>query len=102
MLRMQRGSGYEQAEAELRFVKAVEVSVVLSPPPRGEVFAEAAHGPLLGLRPDPNIAFDVIGNRPPWPENPDDNFSARSWLLIAIASEFIRGCERPVGLRAPL
>jgi hypothetical protein len=34
MLRMQRGSGYEQAEAELRFVKAVEVSVVLSPPPR--------------------------------------------------------------------
>ena len=51
---------------------------------------------------NPNIAFDVIGNRPPWPENPDDNFSARSWLLIAIASEFIRGCERSVRLRAPL
>jgi hypothetical protein len=51
---------------------------------------------------NPNIAFDVIGNRPPWPENPDDNFGARSRLLIAIASEFIRGCERSVGLRAPL
>lgn len=56
----------------------------------------------LHLEGNPNIAFDVIGNRPPWPENPDDNFSARSRLLIAIASEFIRGCERSVGLRAPL
>jgi hypothetical protein len=48
---------------------------------------------------NPNIAFDVIGNRPPWPEHPDDNFGARSRLLITIASEFIRGCERSVGLR---
>jgi hypothetical protein len=50
MLRMQRGSGYEQAEAELCLVEAGEVAVVLSPPPRGEVIAEAAHRPLLGLR----------------------------------------------------
>ena len=56
----------------------------------------------LNVDGNPNIAFDVIGNRPPWPENPDDNFSTRSWLLIAITSEFIRGCERSVGLRVPL
>ncbi|MFF4241472.1 hypothetical protein ACFYYL_36890 [Actinomadura geliboluensis] len=56
----------------------------------------------LDVEGNPNIAFDVIGNRPPWPKNPDDNFSARSRLLIAIASEFIRGCERSVGVRAPL
>lgn len=54
------------------------------------------------MRGNPNVAFDVIGNRPPWPANPDDNFSARSRLLIAIASEFIRGCERSVGLPHPL
>jgi hypothetical protein len=52
MLRMQRGSGYEQAQAELCLVKPGEVAVALSPPPRGEVIAEAAHRPLLGLRPD--------------------------------------------------
>jgi hypothetical protein len=50
MLRLQRGSGHEQAEAELCLVEAGEVPVVLSPPPRGEVSAEAAHRPLLGLR----------------------------------------------------
>jgi hypothetical protein len=52
MLRMRRGSGYEQAEAELCLVEAGEVGVVLSPPPRGGVIAEAAHRPLLGLRSD--------------------------------------------------
>ncbi|MBN9620036.1 MAG: hypothetical protein J0H43_09940 [Actinobacteria bacterium] len=54
------------------------------------------------VRANPNIAFDVIANQPPWPADPDDNFSARSRLLIITASEFIRGCERSVGLRAPL
>ncbi|MGI8722799.1 MAG: hypothetical protein ACR2JG_11290 [Geodermatophilaceae bacterium] len=54
------------------------------------------------VRGNPNIGFDVIANRPPWPANPDDNFSARSRLLIATASEFIRGCERSVGFRDPL
>jgi hypothetical protein len=52
MLRMQRGSGYEQAESGLCLVEAGEVAVVLSPPARGEVIAEAAHRPLLGLRSD--------------------------------------------------
>ena len=51
--RMQRGSGHEQAQAELCLVEAGQVAVVLGPPPRGEVIAEAAHRPLLGLRPDP-------------------------------------------------
>lgn len=54
------------------------------------------------VRANPNIAFDVIANRPPWPADPDDNFSARSRLLIATASEFIGGCERSVDLRDSL
>ncbi len=29
------------------------------------------------VRGNPNIAFDVIANQPPWPTDPDDNFSAR-------------------------
>lgn len=44
----------------------------------------------------------MIANRSPWPVDPDNNFSARSRLLVAIASEFIRGCERSLRLRDPL
>ena len=57
---------------------------------------------LLRVRGNPNVAFDVIANRLPWPEDPDDNFGARSRLLMSIASEFIRSCERSVQLRDPL
>jgi hypothetical protein len=62
----------------------------------------AGHVDDADVRANPNIAFDVIANQPPWPADPDDNFSARSRLLIITASEFIRGCERSVGLRDPL
>jgi len=48
---VRRGSGYEQAKAELRCVESDEVAVAFGPPAGGKVITEAAHGPLLGLRP---------------------------------------------------
>ena len=48
-----RGSGYEQAEVDLCRVERDEVAVAFCPPARGRVVTEAAHRPLLDLRPDP-------------------------------------------------
>jgi hypothetical protein len=59
---------------------------------------DRSHG-QLNVRGNPNVAFDVIANSPPWPTDPNDNFGARSSLLFAVASEFIRGCERSVKMR---
>jgi hypothetical protein len=53
MLRMQRGSCHEQAEAELCLVEVGEFTVALGPPARVKILAQAAYGPLLGLRSDP-------------------------------------------------
>ena len=53
MATVSRGSGDEQAKAELGRVETDEVTVVFGPPTRGEVIAEAAHCPLLGVRSDP-------------------------------------------------
>ena len=49
----QQGSGYEQAKAELRRVEIDEVAVALGPLALVKIVAEAAHRPLLSLRPDP-------------------------------------------------
>ncbi len=49
---LRRGSGYEQAKAKLRCIESDEVAVAFGPPTRCEVITEAAHCPLLGLRPD--------------------------------------------------
>ncbi|MGH3938069.1 MAG: hypothetical protein ACRDTG_05450, partial [Pseudonocardiaceae bacterium] len=51
---------------------------------------------------NPNIAFDLIFNDQPWPQDPDDNLTKRTAMMISIASEFIRGLERSVRLRAPV
>ncbi|NMI00865.1 hypothetical protein [Pseudonocardia acidicola] len=69
---------------------------------------ELARFAIVDAEPDdqittnPNVAFDLALDVSPEPVNPDDNFASRSALLVALASEFIRGCERSVGLRAPL
>src|SRR5438477_9778607 len=49
---LRRGSGYEQAKAELRRVESDEVAVAFGPPARDKVITEAPHCPLLGIRPD--------------------------------------------------
>ena len=47
------GSADQQAKAELRRIEGDEIAVALGPPARGEVIAQGAQRPLLGLRPDP-------------------------------------------------
>src|ERR1700722_3186182 len=42
----------QQAKAELCRFEIEEVAVSFGPPARCQVIAEAAHGPLLGVRPD--------------------------------------------------
>lgn len=54
------------------------------------------------VRGNPDIAFDLIFNDEPMPLDPDDNLMRRSTGLAVIASEFIRGVERSVGVRPPL
>src|SRR5436190_11822161 len=46
------GSGDKQAKAKLCRVEIDEVAVAFGPPTRCEVITEAAHCPLLGVRPD--------------------------------------------------
>lgn len=53
----------------------------------------SAGAPFAG---NPNVSFDVIMNAPPWPTDPDDNFSARSHWLLVIARHLIEGLERSV------
>lgn len=55
-----------------------------------------------GVRSNPNIAFDPILNTEPWPQDPDDNMSARSRGLLAVVEELICALERSVGQRTPL
>lgn len=45
---------------------------------------------------DPNVAFDVILNASPWPDDSDDNFSRRANHLVAITRQLIKGLERSV------
>lgn len=45
---------------------------------------------------DPNVSFDVVLNADPWPDDPDDNFSRRSYGLIVITRHLIDGLERSV------
>lgn len=45
---------------------------------------------------DPQVAFDVILNAGPWPDDPDDNFAHRSHHLIVLTNHFIKGLERSV------
>src|SRR3984885_8625550 len=58
------GSADEQAKAELSRLEIEEVAVTFGPPAGREVITEAAHGPLLGVRPDPGpprySAADVL------------------------------------------
>src|SRR5262249_43035868 len=49
---MHRGSGDKQAVAKLGRVELDEVAVAFGPPAGCEVITEAAHCPLLGVRPD--------------------------------------------------
>src|SRR5579875_1163276 len=51
--RQRRGSGYEQAKAELRRVKIDDVAIAFGPPAGREIRTEDTHGPLLGVRPHP-------------------------------------------------
>ena len=46
------GSGDKQASAKLCLLEIDEVAVAFGPPAGGEVITEAAHCPLLGVRPD--------------------------------------------------
>ena len=46
------GSGYEQAKAKVRHFEIEEVAVAFDPPTGIEVITEAAHCPLLDVRPD--------------------------------------------------
>jgi hypothetical protein len=46
------GSGDKQAKAKLCRLEIEEVAVAFDPPTRCEVITEAAHCPLLGVRPD--------------------------------------------------
>src|SRR5438105_11076587 len=47
------GSGDEQAKAKLCHLEIDEVAVTFGPPTGCEVITEAAHCPLLGVRPNP-------------------------------------------------
>src|SRR5688500_15806273 len=47
------GSGDKQAKAKLCRLETDEVAVAFGPPTGCEVITEAAHRPLLGVRPDP-------------------------------------------------
>jgi hypothetical protein len=46
-------SGDEQAQAKFCRVEGDEVAVEFGPPAGGKIIAEAAHRPVLSLRPDP-------------------------------------------------
>jgi hypothetical protein len=50
---LRRGSGYEQAKAKLGCIESGEVAVAFGPPARDKVITEAAHCPLLDIRPEP-------------------------------------------------
>ncbi|MFC7619380.1 hypothetical protein [Microlunatus sp. GCM10028923] len=45
---------------------------------------------------NPNVSFDLVGNAPPWPTDPDDNFATRSHRLLVITQHLIEAMERSV------
>lgn len=65
-LNLRRGSGYEQAGAEICRVEVGEVAVAYGPPAGVEVVAEASHRPLLGLRSDPPRMSATAPGLPVW------------------------------------
>jgi hypothetical protein len=59
-------------------------------------------GDSADLLANPDLAFDMIFNDQPWPEDPDDNLPARSAMMLASAREFVRAMERSVALPPPV
>ncbi len=54
------GSGDKQAKAKLCSAEIDEVAVAFGPPAGCEVITQAAHRPLLDVRPDPGRGISIL------------------------------------------
>lgn len=89
------------AAPELRLPRGIQVARldtspagVLDPSRRIATFQLTGYRSRAGILANPRIAFDVVFNDEPWPDDPDDNLVQRAGLLLAAAGEWINALER--------